>query len=80
MVQNLPKKPVVDPGFPRRGTPTPEMGMEAKTCYLARFFRKSHENERNWTKGGGGRIPSAPPWIRQWKQTKNAKGDALGTE
>ena len=40
MVHNLPKEPVVDPGFPRRGAQTPEMGMEAKTCYLARFLRK----------------------------------------
>ena len=29
-----------DPGFPRRGPPT---------YYLAKFLRKLHENEENWT-------------------------------
>ena len=30
------------------------------------FCRKLHENERNWTRGGGGLCPSCPPWIHQW--------------
>ena len=79
MVQNRPKKPVVHPGFPRWGAPTPKMEMEAKTCYLERFFRKRHENERNWTNGGGERVPSPPPRSANGNKRKMQVGDALGT-
>ena len=34
--------PAADPGFLRRGSPT---------YYLAKFPRKLHENEENWTGG-----------------------------
>ena len=48
---------VADPGFPRSGT-TPKEG--APTYYLIiwpNFYRKQHENVKNWT--------WAPPWIHQ---------------
>ena len=47
--------------FPRGG------GANSQNCYyFSHFCRKLHENERIWTPGGGGgRVPGAPPWIRQ---------------
>ena len=53
--------PEVDPEFPRRWTPTPELG--TKSITWQDLCRKLHENERNWTEKG--RASLAPPWIRQ---------------
>ena len=54
-------KSVDDPRFPRPGVPTREGCVPI--CYLAIFFKKLHEYERNWTKGGV-RIASVPLGIR----------------
>ena len=48
---------VVDPGFPKRGVPTPEFGV--KTYYMARLLSKT---EWKWKKLDGG--TSLPPPIR----------------
>ena len=45
---------VADPGFPRRGAPTPEIG--AKTLLFGNIFcRIQHENKKIWPQG-------AHPW------------------
>ena len=49
--------PEADPGFPRRWTPTPELG--TKSITWQDLCRKLHENERNWTERG--RASLAPP-------------------
>ena len=47
-----------------RGVPTPKVGV--LTYYFAFFFcRKLHENEKIWTRGGGGCGSLEPPWIHQ---------------
>ena len=51
---------VVDPGFFPEGCANSQ-----KSYYFSNFCRKLHENERIWTRGGGGGVPGAPPWIRQ---------------
>ena len=52
---------VADPGFSPGGGANSQ-----KYYYFSIFCRKLHENERIWTRGGGGaRVPGAPPWIRQ---------------
>ena len=47
--------------FPQGGAPTPKIAI-----IFSKFCWKLHENERIWTPRGG-RVPGAPPWIRQWK-------------
>ena len=55
-------KPVADPGFPRRGTPT--LSLWRKPLIWQDFCQKLHENERHVPKGGGGKDCSYhPPWI-----------------
>ena len=44
---NSKEKAVADPGFRRRGAPTPEFGV--KPTIWQDFCRKLHGNERNWT-------------------------------
>ena len=47
----------------------PQGGANSQNCYyFSHFCRKLHENERIWTPRGG-RVPGAPPWIRQWIHT-----------
>ena len=41
------------------GSGTPKVGR--KPIILPNFPRKLHENERNWTEGGGGHASLAPP-------------------
>ena len=53
--------PVVDPGF------SPVGCANSQNCYyFSHFCRKMRENERIWTPRG--RVPGAPPWIRQCLQ------------
>ena len=63
MVINV--NPVADPGFPggRGARESPTSEVRVKNYYLANFLRKLHENERNWT-GGGGEY-SLPPILPQ---------------
>ena len=50
LVSHLPRQ-FGNPGFSRRKG-------SAKMYYLARFYHKLHENERNWTKAGERGFPS----------------------
>ena len=60
---NLATESVADSGFPRRGrVPTPGFGQTP--IIWSDFYRKLHENERNWS---GGRASLTPPWISQWE-------------
>ena len=67
---------MADPEFPKQGAPTPEAG--APTYYLAKFIPKPHQNERNCTKAGRVRIPSAPPLIHQLKCSQGRQGKRCG--
>ena len=68
---------VADPEFPRweggGGVRQPQTWRQ-KPIFWSNFPRKLHENERNWTRGGGGgsrRSASlALPWIRQYFMLK----------
>ena len=50
---------VVDPGFPKRGAPTPEFG--PKTYYLTRFLPKTAWEWKKIGPGRGGRASPSPP-------------------
>ena len=51
---------VADPGFPREDHQTKGLGVGvgASTCHLAKFSRKLHVNEENWT------VQKFTMWIR----------------
>ena len=50
---------VADPGFSPGGAPTP------KNAIIFQFFAENCMKMKEFEPPGGGRVPGAPPWIRQ---------------